>query len=283
MNNESSLPSKQQLRHWGWKEVSIGVAPERDVKASNQYHARRKQYSLKHVGAITINKSQGDTIPAGVAIEITEENCPWEKEQVVVAFSRTRTAADMIIVGRKDFVIKKLWELITTSNQWTQMMENILQMVTINSDGPQEMEHSLNYHTHYPFRMRDATLPSDQTGYVYMLISWANPDFTYIGQTADLRNRLRQHQSGHGARGTSRPEDRPFAIAGYICGLSHYTPAQRMSLESQWRYYRNNLSAGQDTPMNILRQGERLVIDQNRSAEMNGIPERINFVCLWEQ
>ena len=56
-----------------------------------------------------------------------------------------------------------------------------------------------------------------------------------------------------------------------------------MSLESQWKHYRNNLSAGQDTPMNILRQGERLVIDQNRSAEMNGIPERIKFVHLWEQ
>ena len=53
----------------------------------------------------------------------------------------------MIIVGQKNWVVEKLWELITTANQWTQMMGNILEMVTINSEGNTEMEHTLDYPT----------------------------------------------------------------------------------------------------------------------------------------
>ena len=101
-------PTKAQLRQMGWTPVRIGVAPERNIRAKNGYHALRKQYSLKHVGATTINKSQGDTIPLGLALEISRENsCPWEKEQVVVAFSRTKSADKMIIVGDSEWARKK--------------------------------------------------------------------------------------------------------------------------------------------------------------------------------
>ena len=56
------------------------------------------------------------------------------KEQCVAAFSRTQTTDKIIIVGQKKWAINKIWELITIINQWTQMMENVLDTVTINSD-----------------------------------------------------------------------------------------------------------------------------------------------------
>ena len=277
-------PTKAQLKDWKWNEVSIGVAPERNVVARGGFQARRRQYSLKHVGALTINKSQGETIPAGIAVEISAtDTCPWEKEQVVVMFSRTKTANAMVIIGDVRWVAQKLWELITTANQWTQMMESILDMVTINSDRNREAPHTLRFAQHYPFRLCDASLPTDSTGYVYLLHSYSNPNFTYIGQTKNISQRFRQHQSGHGARGTERLEDRPFYVAAYITGLIHYTNVKRMSLESQWQYYRDRLVvAGNDDPFQIIAQGERVVNDQNANADTIGSPDRINFIRMIE-
>ena len=38
---------------------------------------KRLQYSLKHIEAIAINKSQGATLPLVISIEITKEYLPW--------------------------------------------------------------------------------------------------------------------------------------------------------------------------------------------------------------
>ena len=70
-------------------------------------------YSLKHIGAITINKSQGETLPLGLAVEITEKYSPWEKGQIVVVLSRTNNASSTIVVGDKQYAIQKMWEMIT--------------------------------------------------------------------------------------------------------------------------------------------------------------------------
>ena len=281
LQDDEERPDKEALRNMGWREENIGCAPERGIKASRGFDGKRKQYALKHIGALTINKSQGCTIVAGLAVEISSQNtCPWEKEQVVVTFSRTPTSGLTIIVGEMNFAVDKLWELVTTSNQWTQMMESVLNMVTINSNGPTEMpQHTLPFTDLYPFTLRGSSvLPTDSTGYVYLLISFRNRHFTYIGQTENIVQRFRQHQSGRGAVGTERVEDQPFAIACYITGLVHYTKAQRMGLEQQWRHYRNQLD--NDDVFNIITQGERLVNDQNNNAVINGTPDRINFVRL---
>ena len=74
------------------------VSPKREITARYGRKARCKQYAMGNVGALTINKSQGDTIPTGLAVEISETCSPWQKEQLVVFSSRTKWAHDMIIV-----------------------------------------------------------------------------------------------------------------------------------------------------------------------------------------
>ena len=74
------------------------------------------QYSLKHIGAITINKLQGATLPYGIAVEISEQYAPWESGQISVSLSRSETSSLTVIVGDRAFAIDKMWELIT--NQW---------------------------------------------------------------------------------------------------------------------------------------------------------------------
>ena len=56
-------------------------------------------------------------------------------------------------------------------------------------------------------------------------------DKIYIGETKCLAQRLAQHNSGNGARGTVNTRDIPWGVAAYICGLSHMTTIERMSLE----------------------------------------------------
>ena len=85
--NHNDLPSRDLLEELKWVELSIGVAPERVVIVRGGLQAKRLQYSLKHIGAITINKSQGETLPLGIAIEITEQYSPWGKGQIVVLLS----------------------------------------------------------------------------------------------------------------------------------------------------------------------------------------------------
>ena len=77
------------------------------MKIRGGIQAKQLQYSLKHIGAIIINKSQGETLPSGLAVEITEEFSPWEKGHIVVCLSCTQTANSTVIVGEQTFVIQK--------------------------------------------------------------------------------------------------------------------------------------------------------------------------------
>ena len=144
----------------------------------------------------------------------------------------------MVVVGDREYAMSRIWQIITLPTQWTLMMENILQMVTINAETPenatliqQQQQHSLRYSLYFPFQLRSAILSSDSTGFVYILISWRNKNFTYIGETENLHQRVKEHQTGHGAIGTANPMDRPFQVAAYISGLRHLSEAQRMALE----------------------------------------------------
>ena len=104
-------------------------------------------------------------------------------------------------------------------------MENILDVLTVNRDPSESAENGsivLDIPNNLLFSPWYAKYPYDDTGYVYILVSHLNPWFSYIGQTTNLSKRFRKHQSGCGSFGTSRPEDQPFAIVGYITGLVHF-------------------------------------------------------------
>ena len=176
-----SMPTREMLMRMNWTEVLIGCAPERIVWARGGIQAKRLQYSLKHIGAITINKSQGETLPLGIAVEFTEKYSPWEKGQVVVLLSRTTTSKNTIIVGDKNFAIEKMWELITIGNQWTRYVESVLDVITVNRNENQQNINVFDYSSVYPFRLGDGNpLPTDSTGFVYCLISCRDSNEIYI-------------------------------------------------------------------------------------------------------
>ena len=277
------MPTRQQLLDDNWKEVRIGCAPERLVSVRGGLQAKRLQYALKHIGAVTINKSQGATLPAGLAIEITREYSPWESGQIVVSLSRTQIGSKTVIVGDKTYAINKMWELITKGNQWTRYTEHILSLLSINGNGSSSSQNGqvvFDYPTVYPFRMCDGIIPTDTTGYVYCIVSRQNQGKIYIGTTKCLSQRLIQHSSGSGAQGTEDVRDRPWAIAAYICGLSHMTESDRMSLERSWKeLVRTMTRQGQRDTYSWINSGARVVDSYNVGTDVDD--ERIRFVlCI---
>ena len=110
----------------------------------------------------------GDTVPT-FALEISHTNNSfklWGKEQVIVALSQTKEAKDTIFVENKSETINALVSLLKTMTQWTDYMDSVLSLVSINGDS-NNVSISIFDHTTYPYRMADISLPECNTGVVY--------------------------------------------------------------------------------------------------------------------
>ena len=279
------VPSKTALVELGWKGVQVKPAPDRPI-THRGIMGLRKQYSLRHTGSSTINKQMGNTIEGKCAVECTKDCAPWQKEQVVVCLSRTTVGKNTIIVGNRDEAIAHMWKLLTIGNQWTTYVESVLDRLSINGiDGDasttrRSLLHTLDYPSVYPYRVCDIELPSDNSGYVYMLVSLRDFDRTYIGQTENLAARFKQHNSGNGARETRDPYYRPYCLAGYICNLGDYERHQREDLERAWSTAISMvINEGRTDVQSRLMAGVDLVAETNRGLDGD---ERIRFVTTFK-
>ena len=242
------------------------------------------QYSLKHIGATTINKSMGATLPHGIAVEISKKYSPWEAGQVVVVLSRSLAPELTVIVGCADgtFAVNKIWGLITIGNQWTMYNSMILKAIT----GPANInvlgERTFDFPRAFPFRKRDAELPTDTTGYVYCLYSKPKPHIIYIGETYCLTQRYYQHQTGCGSMGTRNRSHRPWVMAAYISGMAHMEERGRMSIEKSWQEeVRRMKQRGVDDSYLWIKAGERVVEIYNMGCTDQA--EHILFVPMIER
>ena len=157
--------SKQYYLSLGFKEVLIGTAPERIYNIDYFTHAKRKQYGLKHYYALTIHSAMGDTLPK-MAAEISYSDPKyklWDKGQLIVILSRTRSAKDTIFVGSKLDTLKCFKYLLTKKTQWTNHIEQILDIVTINSSESIFQSRTFIQNS-FPFRIKDIELPQTRTG-----------------------------------------------------------------------------------------------------------------------
>ncbi len=229
---------------------------------------RRKQYSLRHVGSSTINKQLGNTIKCKCAIECSKSSSPFCKEQVVVGLSRTCCSQDTIIVGNKQWAINRFWSLICRRNQWTDYIDTLLNRISVNGTDESDIASTFNYADNYPYRPCDITLPNDDTGYVYMLVSCRDFDRDYIGQTENISRRFDEHRSGRGSKGTANPYYHPYAVAAYICGMSHMGTREREHFECRWKQKNiHQINNGNTDLMTRIEQGRSLVTFYNQNCQ----------------
>ena len=254
---------KEEYLIKGFKEVKVGLAPETTQSIGRNIQAERKQYGLKHRVTSTIHAAMGDTL-VRVAIEVQRNNPNyklWDKAQAIVALSRTKLGKNVIFVGDKNETILSLVDLIKRKSHWTDYMEQVLRLITLNLDEI-DIVRTMTQNT-FPFRICDITLPQCNTGFVYFLISIRRQNYAYIGQTICLRNRIQQHNSGSGASSTEPSYLRPFAVMAYICGFDGRRPL-REYIERKWKERRDELiMSGIEDPKQWARCGADVISSVN--------------------
>ena len=178
--------------------------------------------------------------------------------------SRTKLGKDIIFVGDKSLTIKRIISLCKTRNQWTDYMESILDLVTIEASSNGENQNSIRQISltteSYPFRICDIPLPRCKSGFVYFLISVRTCSFTYIGECKCIVNRLANHNSGHGSSSTIPSHQRPYAILGYIGGFNGTDKTFRRFIERRWKEKRDELiREGINDPREWFRSGSYVI------------------------
>ena len=225
--------SKQDLLHKGWKETSISQAPIRAHKLGKRgsIYGRRYQYGLEHRIASTIHATMGQNLH-GVVTQVSKSNAMyslWQREQIVLLLSRTNFAKDIILVGSPDQTANALSAVLQTRSKYTDYICHILDTLSKKNRDPFTIDLTL-----HPYRPVDVELPSDDSGYAYMLISLRDQSTAYFGQTKNLRRRLKEHNSGFGSKQTTSSSLRPWALMAFVCGFGGCRHAHQ-HFETLWR------------------------------------------------
>ena len=272
---------KEVYLNKGFVERFIGVAPERMCIISNNVQAQRKQYGLKHRVTSTIHAAMGDTLPI-MATEISRNVSNfkmWDKGQMIVILSRTKLAKNTIFVGDKNDTLSALKDLLTTKTQWTDYMEEVLKLITINSmenESPRVFTQSS-----FPYRVCDVVLPQCNTGYVYMLLSLRDNSFTYIGKTMNIRKRIQQHNAGVGSSSTEPIHLRPYALAAYISGFDSRNDLL-CYIETKWKQKRDRLIRNGNHDVKAWSLCGSEIISEINEEDFGITPTDLTLVCLFD-
>ena len=223
----------------------------------------------------------GDTLNK-VALKMTDVMFElWDKGQIIVALTRTKFGINVIFVGNKEETIKNIIRLVQVRTQWTDFMENILELITVNNDNPRRVP--ILTQKSFPFRICDISLPKCKTGFVYFLISVKARDYTYIGECNCIISRLYNHNSGHGSSSTTPSHRRPFAILGYICGFDGGNKSLRRLIEKNWKEKRDSLIRNGNTdPISWVQTGST-VIRELKDAYYKKEKTELRLVELFKQ
>ena len=277
---DMTLP-KEHFLSTGFTEIEIRTCPERPVVINRNLQAQRKQYGLKHRVTGTIHAAMGDTYESMASmISTTDKHFGlWDKGQLIVILSRTRDPSKTIFVGDKEDTLRAFRALLTKRTQWTDFMEHILDVITINTSTSRQSTITA-VPEHYPFQVCNMELPQCNTGFVYMLISLRRREYTYFGMTNCIRTRIVQHNSGYGASATENYRLRPFAMMGYICGFCGDRDMM-YCMELKWKLRRDELiQDGNNDPRDWARCGEDIIREQHNQS-VGAVESNLKLILLF--
>ena len=269
--------TEEDLIRMEFKMVFAFIVPQRIIYSGRHVQCYRLQYCIKPRFTSTIHAAMGETLRR-VALQINNLSRDfklWDKAQVIVALSRTKYGKDIIFVGDKNDTINSIVDLIKKTSQWSEYMEHVLELVTVNSSDPQRR---VLTQQSYPFRIIDQALPVCNSGYVYFLIS-TRQEYVYIGRTTNIRRRLRQHNQGLRPSTRSTPINlRPYACAAFICGLDG-NKALMCHIETKWQRKTHSLiDRGEMDWKTWARSGTDVI---NDLEEYNFAKDEVRLVLLF--
>ncbi len=120
-------------------------------------------------------------------------------------------------------------------------------------------------------------IPTETVGYVYIIIFKCDTNFTYIGKSLNISQRLSFHNSGHGAVDTACITHHLYALAGLIScvGLEKNV---RLALEQNWRVLQEQSILRNDSLYSIVRLGEVVAQHHNQILLNTGNMQQ----CVWQ-
>lgn len=228
-------PTEAELLKQGWKKVKVGMHKERTVQLKNNgLRGKRLQYALRPYISSTVHSIMGSTVEnLVVQIGTNPELALWEPAQVVVILSRTKSPKHLFFVGKKDNVIRSLWNALTAKDQFTDYINYLERSVTNQNNG---INFTINQAKMHPFRSKYLPLPPQGERLVYLLVSSKQMEITYIGWTNNLARRINQHNSSIGGSTVTNDINlQPFCCVGYVVGFD--STKSVCAFESKWKHY----------------------------------------------
>ena len=279
--DEKNISTESLCAH-DWKCITVGTAPEREHKVGLSLLAKRKQYGIRPRIADTIHWAMGSTL-GKVATSVSDTDPSlrlWEKPQVQVLISRTRTTKDITFVGNPLRTAQILTALLLKKDQYAEYQNHIVQMKTdMQDESAHELSAPFIRQSLIPFRPRDIEIPCENSCFTYVIVSCKDHRTTWIGKTKNLQKRLDQHNSGYGALETSDIRLRPWALVGYITGF-HGDDKEMSSFETEWQEARIQRGQNALTPDEVFEQGLRIAARRNRHKQQTGLDAELIGVKL---
>lgn len=230
------------LQQMGWTQVDVPYSTSETVYVTTGMQARRTQYGVKPRVASTIHASMGSTLPSLVTALVPTPANPnldfslWEAAQVVVLLSRTEYANQIYFVGDKKATVDHLLSVLGSKEHRylptiSSLIETLSDKYYGNSNERTRTSENISYEHVSHYRPCDAVVGNRDC--VYLIVSTRIPFYFYIGETGDLSNRLRTHNSGNGPAVTAKPVLIPWALIGYVTGFPDRT--SRRQFEAIWK------------------------------------------------
>lgn len=252
----SETDTKEKLLSNGWTSTLVHPCSENNViNVSSGIRASRVQYKLRHHVGSTLHSIMGQTLSTLVTqVSRGGQGCPyalWLPSQVVVLLSRTETAADTIFITRnKQETAEILYETLQKMSPFRNYIAHLLDQLC----SPHEHNEPTVINQYQSMYLpRNAPVPTDDSGHVYVLLSMALPNginSTYIGSTKQIHKRLSQHNSGVGSEQTSSIHLRPWALLAYVTGFDcNYTLMK--SFENEYIIEKNKCLQSSDIVLTV--------------------------------
>ena len=260
-----------------WKVVKIGLAPENIIYIRNTKAKRSNQYGLQLYVGSTWHSTMGRTL-AKLATQVASKReyggiySIWDPAQVVIMLSRTSLPEDTTFVSKDPvetaiFIYSVLKKVSPFRDYLSYLLTSLCENVQAGIP-PQISSVDQSYSVYRP---RDVTIPSDSTGFVYLLVSTVDLKFLYIGSCYNLIARYSSHNSGFGSLQTAPSSLRPWAILAYVSG---FEGQKRNFLDFERRWIARRI-AGQRQPNSqisvqaIVELGETIALEFNEDRHLN--------------
>ena len=248
-----SSDTAESLLALGWKEISIGISRDNIVSYRSTRAKRSGQYGLQLYVGSTWHSTMGKTL-AKMVTKVDhsgDRSSPysiWDPTQVVIMLSRTRLPADTIFITDDPLATARtIFSVLKHQSPFRNYLSTLIKnLCNTTSDAPKSsIDQSISV-----YRPRDVLLPSDRTGFAYILISTRDMNFLYIGSCYNLLARYTRHNTGFGALQTAPPSLRPWAVLGYACGFQG-NKQMFMEFERRWILQKQQLLHSSQTTASI--------------------------------